>query len=139
MASARFLCPVGFQVTSSQLTAVGYVPGDSLLVACFPASGTQPQGSVYTYENVPETVFDGLMHAASKGSFFINQIKKQAALYPFVKQPIVPDNAFQTVLSETQYSGIAGLRARLTSFLTLSDPIGAFVALTGFENAPWAW
>jgi KTSC domain-containing protein len=56
-------------VTSSNLASVGYDPSSQTLEVEF------HNGSVYRYFNVPETIYDGLMHASSSGSFLASQVK----------------------------------------------------------------
>jgi hypothetical protein len=63
-------------VRSSLLLTVGYDEGDSLLEIQFKNSGT------YRYEGVPSSVYQGLMAAESKGSYFDKNIRNK---YPFRK------------------------------------------------------
>ena len=56
-------------VSSSNLAAVGYDPSDSTLVVEF------KNGTTYKYRQVPQSIFDGLMRASSKGAFFNAKIK----------------------------------------------------------------
>lgn len=60
-------------VSSSNLNAVGYENG-TLKVAF-------NNGSAYIYSNVPHNVFDGLMQASSKGSYFDQHVKKAGYHY----------------------------------------------------------
>lgn len=62
-------------VTSSNLESVGYDPVTATLRICF-HSGT------YDYYEVPESVYNGLMSAASKGSYHAAHIKNS---YRYVK------------------------------------------------------
>jgi hypothetical protein len=64
---------------SSQLTAYGYDAATSVLAIQFKSSG-----SVYHYFDVPQSVFDGLNAAESKGSYFIRNIKR--APYRYARQ-----------------------------------------------------
>jgi hypothetical protein len=64
-------------VESSNLTSVGYDPSSATLEIEFHGSG------VYQYFGVPPEVYDGLMNAGSKGSYFNRFIKK--AGYPCSK------------------------------------------------------
>lgn len=57
-------------VTSSNLKAIGYDPGNQILQIAFKNGGT------YDYYNVPESVYNGLMAASSHGSYFDSHIKK---------------------------------------------------------------
>ncbi len=54
-------------VASSNLSAVGYEKGT--LYVSFNSGG------LYSYDGVPETVYRGLMTAASHGSYFAAHIK----------------------------------------------------------------
>lgn len=54
-------------VSSSNLSAVGYENG-TLYVSFH-------SGGLYSYANVPESVYRGLMSASSKGSYFAAYIK----------------------------------------------------------------
>lgn len=44
--------------------------------------------NIYVYRDVPESVFDGIEGAESKGSYFISQVKKQP--YKYEKVDSVP-------------------------------------------------
>lgn len=57
------------QVSSSCIRSVGYDGLTSVLVIEFNS------GSVYRYLGVPEHVYQGLMKASSKGTYFNNEIK----------------------------------------------------------------
>lgn len=61
-------------VTSSNLRSVGYDPVTHTLEIEFHG------GPVYQYSNVPESVYGGLMAAASHGSYFHEHIRDQ---YPY--------------------------------------------------------
>lgn len=138
MDSLNFPCPVGFRLTSSQLSSVGYLPDQQMLVVCFPPNNKRPQGSVYSYDNVLASEFDDLMNATSHGSHFINAFKKQPGLHPFQKHAITPDGAFNRILDRSQYNGVTSLRA-ISASIPMTEPFGIFLPLCGFENAPWAW
>lgn len=56
-------------VQSSNITSVGYDPSAGILEIEFHSGG------VYQYLGVPKAVHDGLMKAASKGSYFHHYIK----------------------------------------------------------------
>ena len=56
-------------VRSGNICAVGYEPETRTLEVEFHGGG------VYQYSGVPETVYQGLMRAASKGSYFHDHIK----------------------------------------------------------------
>jgi hypothetical protein len=64
-------------VASSDLRSVGYDAGRCLLEIEFVS------GTVYQYSAVPESVFNGLMTAASKGRYFNQVIRKGP--YPYVR------------------------------------------------------
>ena len=61
-------------VSSSNLSAVGY-DGNTLRIQFH-------TGGVYDYSGVPESVYNGLMNAASKGSYHAAHIKND---YPYRK------------------------------------------------------
>lgn len=61
-------------VDSSSLVSVGYSPEVSTLEIEF------HHGASYQYFAVPRHIFDGLLAAASKGTYFNEHIK---GLYPF--------------------------------------------------------
>ncbi len=63
-------------VSSSTICTVGYDPDSTMLEIEFNS------GAVYQYSGVPEGEYDGLMAAASHGTYFNARIKK---IYPFVK------------------------------------------------------
>ncbi len=57
-------------VSSSNLKAVGYDPATKTLEIEF------LNGGLYQYSGVSESVYQGLMSAASHGQYFDNHIKK---------------------------------------------------------------
>ena len=63
-------------VRSRDLALIGYDAATSILEVVFRAGG------VYRYQEVPESVYHGLMAAPSHGTFFQKHVKVQ---YPFVK------------------------------------------------------
>ncbi|MEI7751058.1 MAG: KTSC domain-containing protein [Candidatus Omnitrophota bacterium] len=63
-------------VKSRDLALVGYDAATSILEVVFRAGG------VYRYQEVPESVYHGLMAAPSHGTFFQKHVKVQ---YPYVK------------------------------------------------------
>ena len=56
-------------VRSSNIRSVGYDPESRTLEVEFHTGG------VYRYSGVSETIFQGLMRAASKGSYFHDHVK----------------------------------------------------------------
>lgn len=62
-------------VQSSNISSVGYDPAVSTLEIEFHSGG------VYQYYGVPRKVYDGLMKAESKGSYFHHYVK--LADYPY--------------------------------------------------------
>ncbi len=62
-------------VESSNLASVGYDSVISTLEIEF------HNGRIYQYFAVPQEIYDGLMNAASKGSYFHNNIKKGGYSY----------------------------------------------------------
>jgi hypothetical protein len=63
-----------FLVRSSNIHSIGYEPKIGTLEVEFHS------GSIYQYSSVPETAYQGLMRASSKGSYFNDYIKEK---YPF--------------------------------------------------------
>ncbi len=59
----------GMQVRSSNIRSVGHEPESRTLEVEFHSGG------IYPYSGVPENVYQGLMRAASKGSYFHDHIK----------------------------------------------------------------
>lgn len=59
------------EVQSSNLKSVGYDPTTSTLEVEFNG------GSVYQYNNVPVSEYDGLMKAQSHGKYFVANVKNR--------------------------------------------------------------
>lgn len=70
-------------VESSQLKSIGYDPETQTLEVEF-ASGS---GGIYRYSNFEQDAWDDFMKSESKGSFFIRNIKKNPAKYPYRRMP----------------------------------------------------
>ena len=66
-----------FPVESSNLASVGYDPESAVLEIEFKSGG------IYEYSGVPQSVYDDLMNAASKGKYFHRYIKNSG--YPYSK------------------------------------------------------
>ena len=62
-------------VASTMLASASYEPGTSTLEVEF------LRGGIYQYYGVPASVFEQLMGASSKGSFFDQYIKKAGYAY----------------------------------------------------------
>lgn len=62
-------------VQSSNLASVGYDPATATLEVEF------LNGSVYQYFGVPESVYEGLLNAPSKGSYLDQHVKKAGYSY----------------------------------------------------------
>lgn len=73
-------------VESSNLHSIGYDPGAKTLAIQFWSGrgDNRTPGTVYHYFDVPQSVFDGLKAAKSKGEYFDREIKK--AGYRYSKQ-----------------------------------------------------
>jgi len=56
-------------VSSSNLAAIGYDPTAAELQVQFQT------GAIYAYHNVPPEVYDGLVNASSKGTYFAEMIR----------------------------------------------------------------
>ena len=67
--------PVMVSVESSNLAAVGYDGDVQILEVRF------VKGGAYQYFGVPAYIYDGLLSASSKGSYFYQNIKR--AGYPY--------------------------------------------------------
>ena len=57
------------RVSSTAINAVGYDPSTQQMQIKF------AQGHTYTFCRVPPAVFEGLLHASSKGSYYDSRIK----------------------------------------------------------------
>ena len=64
-------------VQSSNLFSVGYDSQTSILEIEF------NNGSIYQYSGVPQEVYEGLMNAGSKGSYFHHNIKRGG--HPYIR------------------------------------------------------
>lgn len=56
-------------VNSSAISAVGYEPSTMQMFIRF------KQGHTYTFCRVPQTIFDGLLAASSKGTYYDHHIR----------------------------------------------------------------
>lgn len=63
-------------VSSSNVQSIGYDSDSSILEVEF------TNGAIYQYFGVPQDVYDGLMDAASKGTYLHRHVKQA---YSFVK------------------------------------------------------
>lgn len=70
---------------SSQIQAFGYDADTKTLAIRFAGNKTNPDGTVYTYSNVPADVYAEFEAAESKGQFFGQRIKGNAHRFPFIK------------------------------------------------------
>ena len=66
------------RVQSSSISSVGYDRDSSTLEVEF------LNGSVYQYFGVPESIFNGLMSAPSKGTFLNQFVKKAGYSYALI-------------------------------------------------------
>jgi len=66
-------------VTSSNLAQIAYDPDNMELWITF------LNGGMYSYSNVSEELYRGLLTSASKGRFFHRNIKTDPNRYPFVR------------------------------------------------------
>jgi len=77
------------EMESSQIARVAYAPDLNTLWVDFKPTKKQTEngerGSMYTYENVPQSTFDALLAAESVGKYFTEHIKKHPEIYPYVK------------------------------------------------------
>ncbi|MBI1979887.1 MAG: KTSC domain-containing protein [Elusimicrobia bacterium] len=62
-------------VQSSNLASVGYDPTNSTLEVEF------RHGGIFQYFGVPQYVYDGLLSASSKGTYFDQHVKKAGYSY----------------------------------------------------------
>lgn len=76
-------------VTSSQVHSLGYDAANQRLHVYFPKLDKDKKvvgvASHYSYANFPPEKFEEMMAAESKGSFFIQKVKKMADVHPFTK------------------------------------------------------
>jgi hypothetical protein len=63
-------------VISSNLMAMGYDPNSGELQVQF------RNGEIYSYQNVPPEVYDALLNAPSKGTYFAFNIRNQTIYQP---------------------------------------------------------
>ena len=70
-------------VVSSQIEAIGHNDVTNTLAIQFPTKAATP--NIYHYKNVTRQIFDAFKSATSIGSFFIQNIKKNPELYPYIK------------------------------------------------------
>jgi hypothetical protein len=63
-------------VASSNIASVGYEPTSQTLEVEFAG------GAVYQYYNVPQSIYEEFVAAASKGRFFASQIKDR---FPYAR------------------------------------------------------
>lgn len=71
-------------VDSSNLDRVAYDYDTRTLEVCFLGKGTSAP-SVYHYDGVPVSVYQGLMGAASKGTYLHQHVKTPKGRYPYRK------------------------------------------------------
>ena len=57
------------RVNSSAISAIGYDPGSKRMRIKF------TNGNTYDFCNVPEHVFNGLLKASSKGTYYTDHVK----------------------------------------------------------------
>jgi hypothetical protein len=73
------------KVESSQFAAIGHVPELNLLAIQFHPKKSTGLSDIYHYEGVSADMFAEFLGAESQGSFFIQRIKKDPALFPYSK------------------------------------------------------
>jgi len=64
------------RINSSAIAEIGYDENSMILEVTF-NRGSMPKNVVYQYSNVPKSVFDEIMKADSKGTFFRQNIRDQ--------------------------------------------------------------
>lgn len=69
------------EVQSTQIKRIGYLRTEKVLFIDFGRS-------IYEYLNVPNSLYDELMEAESKGSFFAHRIKSDPTI-TCIKLPVV--------------------------------------------------
>lgn len=67
--------PQMHEVDSEAIAAIGYDPDTRQLHVAFVDTG------LYVYDDVDEDLYDGLLHAESKGSYFNLEIKPRGFTY----------------------------------------------------------
>jgi KTSC domain len=125
---------LGYEIASSQISYLGHDSQKSVLVVAFKPDSNN-KISIYEYANVNDVVFDNLMTSVSRGSYFINNIKKESSKFPFTRLQITdPVLVFEQILNESLYG---------TPFAQI--PAGAFQIPQSFlktviaANAAWCW
>lgn len=76
-------------VESSQYESYGYDAATETLAIKFHGHGDKP-GGLYHYRHFSATDWAALRDAPSKGSYFIQNIKKYPDRYPFARIPDAP-------------------------------------------------
>ena len=66
-------------VSSSNLHSIGYDAYNEILEIQF------LHGGIYQYRRVPQDIYDQLMNASSKGTYFDRVIRKNPTRYPYHK------------------------------------------------------
>lgn len=79
-------------VESSQFESYGYDPTTETLQVKFHGYGGKP-GNTYQYRNFSATDWAAMRDAPSKGSHFINNVKKFPDRYPYSRLPNAPTAA----------------------------------------------
>ncbi len=73
------------RVSSSNLEEVAYVDGiGSLWVRFQRKPGSKSTNTVYRYEHVPRSMYDGLLNASSHGTYFHKHIRNVFAVLPIM-------------------------------------------------------
>jgi hypothetical protein len=72
-------------VVSSQVAAIGHDAATNTLAVKFPPTKSQPEGSLYHYENVTAEQFAAFQTSESKGSYFLKHIKNEKEKHPYIR------------------------------------------------------
>lgn len=115
----------GFSVQSRQLSIIGHDEKSSrLYVAFFAKNGNYP---FYEYQNISKGLFEQLVKADSRGSFFIKQIKNDPTRYQFTKMNVAPAAFFGKIEDVANYGA-----KKLPAF----DPSAYEI---NSSNCAWCW
>lgn len=102
------------EVTSSQFKKAYYNDKTQDLYIVF------NNDNVYVYRDVPESVFEGIDKAESKGSYFISEIKKKS--YKYEKMGKIPDVVEDITSSKTvNIDDMTGNTVRITGTTTVTS------------------
>lgn len=95
--------PEMFKVKSSNVKAVGYDPFDMMLYIQFLPEKKGDEPPLYRYYRVPESVYTGLMKAASKGMYVWAHIRDRFSYAKWMSRGWKKGMALQRSASSRKY------------------------------------